>query len=95
MSDIPKVLIVATHPIQYQVPWFQALALRNDISLNVLFLSILDAQQQGVGFGISFEWDVPLLDGYNWKVAKDYLRKLFLKVLHLSICPDQCSYSKN
>lgn len=79
MSNVPKVLIVATHPIQYQVPWFQALALRNDIALNVLFLSILDAKQQGVGFGISFEWDIPLLDGYNWKVAKDYLNQTRFK----------------
>ncbi|MBD2187083.1 glycosyltransferase family 4 protein [Pseudanabaena mucicola] len=79
MSNIPKVLIVATHPIQYQVPWFQALSQRNDISLDVLFLSILDAQQQGVGFGISFEWDIPLLDGYKWKVAKDYLKQTIFK----------------
>jgi len=22
--------------------------------------------QQGIGFGQAFEWDIPLLDGYNW-----------------------------
>jgi len=75
MNFIPKVLIVATHPIQYQIPWFQALAKRSDISLEVLFLSILDAKQQGVGFGIAFEWDIPLLDGYKSHTAKDYLKK--------------------
>jgi glycosyltransferase involved in cell wall biosynthesis len=75
MSSISKVLIVATHPIQYQVPWFQALAQRNDLKLEVLFLSILDAQQQGTGFGIAFEWDIPLLKGYKWSVAKEDLHK--------------------
>ena len=29
-----------------------------------------DAQDQGVGFGQSFEWDIPLLDGYDWRVAE-------------------------
>ena len=75
MSSIPKILIVATHPIQYQVPWFQALAKRDDINSEVLFLSILDAQQQGTGFGIAFKWDIPLLDGYQWSVAEEFLHK--------------------
>ncbi len=67
MSEKPKVLIVATHPVQYQVPWFRHLASSNyDYDFEVLYLTLPDAEQQGVGFGRSFEWDIPLLDGYNW-----------------------------
>jgi glycosyltransferase involved in cell wall biosynthesis len=73
MSDSPKVLIVATHPIQYHTPWFQSLAQQPDLRLEVLFLSILDAKQQGTGFGIAFEWDIPLLAGYEWSDAKKWL----------------------
>jgi glycosyltransferase involved in cell wall biosynthesis len=75
MKFVPNVLIVATHPIQYQVPWFQALAKRSDINLEVLFLSILNSQEQGVGFGIDFQWDIPLLEGYKWSEAKEFIFK--------------------
>lgn len=34
-----------------------------------------DARQQGAGFGQEFEWDIPLLEGYNWRQAgEEYLR---------------------
>lgn len=65
----PRLLIVTSHPIQYQVPWFRALHADDRLELQVLFLSLPDAQQQGAGFGHAFEWDVPLLDGYSWVQA--------------------------
>ena len=61
----PRVLLMATHPIQYQVPWFQALAQQAEIDFSVLFVQLPDARQQGVGFGVAFEWDIPLLEGYQ------------------------------
>lgn len=63
----PKVLLVATHPIQYHVPWFRALAGASEIDFSVLFVDLPDAQQQGKGFGIAFKWDIPMLDGYAWQ----------------------------
>ncbi len=63
--------MIASHPIQYQVPWFRALARRSEIDFSVLFVQIPDAKQQGHGFGVAFEWDIPLLDGYAWKLAPD------------------------
>jgi glycosyltransferase involved in cell wall biosynthesis len=51
------------------VPWFRALAAIEDIDFSVLFISHLDAQQQGRGFGLAFEWDIPLLDGYRSRQA--------------------------
>ena len=33
----------------------------------VWYVTLPDADQQGVGFGKAFTWDVPLLDGYSWR----------------------------
>ena len=60
-----RVAIVATHPIQYQVPWFRALTHVPDLEPTVFFAMIPDAEQQGVGFSVPFEWDIPLLEGYR------------------------------
>jgi len=62
-----RVAIVATHPIQYQVPWFQALARRPELELKVYYALLPDAAQQGIGFGVAFQWDIPLLEGYEWE----------------------------
>ena len=56
--------IIATHPIQYHVPWFRGLAARPDLETTVYFALIPDAVQQGVGFGVPFQWDIPMLEGY-------------------------------
>ena len=63
----PKVLLIATHPIQYHVPWFRELAGAPDIDFSVLFVDLPDAQQQGKGFGVAFKWDIPMLEGYRWQ----------------------------
>src|SRR6185312_10311608 len=61
------IALVATHPIQYQVPWFQELARRPEVDLRVYFALLPDAGQQGTGFGLPFQWDIPLLEGYAWE----------------------------
>lgn len=60
-----KLLTLATHPIQYQAPWFRALAARPELDFAVAFAHLPTAEQQGVGFGVPFEWDAPLRDGYR------------------------------
>jgi glycosyltransferase involved in cell wall biosynthesis len=65
----PRVVAAATHPIQYQAPWFRALAREAAIELSVLFIQQPTAAQQGQGFGLAFEWDVPLLEGYRWQMV--------------------------
>lgn len=64
-----RVLAIASHPIQYHAPWFRGLASESAIDFSVLFVHRPDANEQGRGFGIPFEWDVPLLDGYRWSVV--------------------------
>jgi len=63
--------ILTTHPVQYQVPWFQELAARPEVDLTVYFCMIPNARQQGEGFDIDFGWDLPLLDGYRHEVLKN------------------------
>ncbi len=63
-----RVGILTTHPIQYQVPWFRALAAQPGLELEVFYCMLPDAQQQGDGFGVAFQWDVPLLGGYRHRV---------------------------
>ncbi len=63
----PRIVALATHPIQYHAPWFRALVAEG-VDLHVLFACLPDATRQAEGFGGSFRWDVPLLDGYPWTV---------------------------
>lgn len=56
--------ILASHPIQYQAPWFRRLAKETD--LHVFFAHRQSAVEQGkAGFGVAFDWDVDLLSGYR------------------------------
>ena len=62
----PRLAIFTSHPIQYQAPYFRALAASNRIAPTVFFGSRHGLDQSfDAGFGTSFRWDVPLLDGYD------------------------------
>ena len=68
-----KLGILASHPIQYQAPWFRELAKRCD--LEVFFAHRPSEADQGVGFGTGFSWDVDLLGGYK----HHFLRNVAIK----------------
>lgn len=55
--------ILTTHPIQYQAPWFRALAAVTDLEVFFAHRQSATGQAQA-GFGVAFEWDVDLLSGY-------------------------------
>lgn len=58
--------ILSTHPIQYYSPWYRAMAARDDVDLTVYYAHRpTGADQAAAGFGVAFEWDVPLLEGYS------------------------------
>jgi glycosyltransferase involved in cell wall biosynthesis len=65
----PRVGVLATHPVQYYGPWYRTLALCVD--LEVFFAHRPPPRQQGDGFGVGFEWDVPLLDGYRHRFLRN------------------------
>ena len=68
-----RLSVLVSHPIQYLAPWFQHLARIFD--LEVLYAHRQDAAGQGAaGFGVSFEWDVPLLEGYRYRWLKNVSR---------------------
>jgi len=66
MTDTPRLAIIASHPIQYQVPLFRALASNGTIDPHVLFLSRHGVEERlDPDFGATFRWDIELLDGYQ------------------------------
>lgn len=59
-----RLAILASHPIQYQAPWFRGLAQAADVT--VFFAHRQTASEQAAaGFGVPFDWDVDLLNGYR------------------------------
>src|SRR5438046_8847341 len=65
-----KIGVLASHPIQYQAPWFRALAKETD--LHVFFAHRQSATEQGkAGFGVAFDWDLDLLSGYQHTFLKN------------------------
>ena len=59
-----RLAIVASHPIQYLVPLFRALS--EVVDLHVFYAHRQSPEQQAdSGFGVPFEWDSNLLDGYG------------------------------
>ncbi|HAL91896.1 MAG TPA: hypothetical protein DCM68_02585, partial [Verrucomicrobia bacterium] len=60
-----RLRVFATHPIQYQVPVWRALAADGRLALTVHYFS--DHSVRGgadSGFGQNVAWDVPMLEGY-------------------------------
>ena len=63
-----KLAVIASHPVQYQAPLFRRLAARDGLELEVFYAFLPDRKTQGDGFGVDFQWDVPVLEGYPHRV---------------------------
>jgi len=65
----PRPLQIAaffTHPTQHHAPWFRALAERDDVYLKVFYFTRHAVEASlDQKFGEVFQWDVPLLEGYE------------------------------
>lgn len=60
-----RLAVFTSHPIQYQAPFFRALAASDRIAPTVYFGSRHGVDvAHDAGFGTAFRWDVPLLEGY-------------------------------
>ena len=67
-----KIAVVTSHPIQYQTPWFRAMAARSDLELEVLFCHrATPSDQANAGFGVAFDWDIPLTEGYRHRFLRN------------------------
>jgi len=72
-EDILRLGILTSHPIQYQAPWFRALA--QVLDLQVFFAHRPTPNEQGTGFGKGFQWDVDLLEGYSHHFLRNVARE--------------------
>jgi glycosyltransferase involved in cell wall biosynthesis len=62
-----RVLIVASHPVQYASPLFRAMAAHPRLEIQVAYCSMQGAEEAvDPEFGVRVAWDVPLLEGYPW-----------------------------
>jgi glycosyltransferase involved in cell wall biosynthesis len=74
---VKKLAIITTHPIQYNAPLFKLLHQRGNIEIKVFYTWGEEVLQKKFdpGFNKNIEWDIPLLDGYEYKfvenIAKD------------------------
>lgn len=68
-TKVSKLIILTTHPIQYQTPLWQALARDGRTPVEVWFLSdhglVASYDRE---FGRTFAWDLDLLSGYKYKL---------------------------
>jgi glycosyltransferase involved in cell wall biosynthesis len=64
-----RLAIVAPLPVQYNSPFFARLAEEPDIEPVVLYGTLAHTYESfDEGFGISYSWDIPLLEGYRYKI---------------------------
>ena len=64
-------MVLQTHPIQYYAPLYRALAERGRVELKVIYLSDAGVEPyQDPGFGRQVAWDIPLLEGYDFRILQ-------------------------
>jgi glycosyltransferase involved in cell wall biosynthesis len=69
-----RIGFLVSHPIQYYAPIFRALAERCD--LTVFFAHRQTAEGQAkAGYGVTFQWDVDLLSGYDSRTLTNVSRQ--------------------
>ena len=70
-----KIGILSTHPIQYYVPWYRRLTSYPEIELEVFYCHAQSpADQAQAGFDVSFNWDIPLFEGYKYRFLNNKSR---------------------
>jgi glycosyltransferase involved in cell wall biosynthesis len=69
-----KIIIINSHPIQYFAPLYKYLA--KDFDITVLYCSDHGVKPSyDEEFGVLLQWDIPLLEGYDYKFLKNYALK--------------------
>jgi glycosyltransferase involved in cell wall biosynthesis len=68
-----KLAIVTSHPIQYNAPWFKLLARSGQIRIKVFYTwgQSQAGKKFDQEFGKEIEWDIPLLEGYEYAFVKN------------------------
>jgi glycosyltransferase involved in cell wall biosynthesis len=67
-----RVLVVASHPVQYMAPILRRMAVHPALDLQVVYCTLRGAEAgHDPEFGASIQWDIPLLDGYTWSQPRN------------------------
>ncbi len=68
-----KIALISSHPIQYNAPLFALIAKEPDIELLVFYTWGKESlgPKYDPDFGKEIEWDIPLLEGYNYTFLKN------------------------
>lgn len=62
-----RVLLVASHPVQYATPIFRLLAKDPRVEIQVAYCSMQGAEPEiDPDFEVEVRWDIALMDGYPW-----------------------------
>jgi glycosyltransferase involved in cell wall biosynthesis len=65
-----RLAFLVSHPIQYYVPLYRALAGRDDIEIKVFFTwHAATAPVHDHGFNMPVAWDIPLTEGYEFEMV--------------------------
>lgn len=72
MSIRPRLAIICTHPIQYYAPVFKLLS--SAVKLKV-FYTAGNKTLFDQGFGLNIQWDIPLLEGYDFQFLINSAKK--------------------
>jgi glycosyltransferase involved in cell wall biosynthesis len=68
-----RLLVLTSHPIQYQAPLFRALAARPEIDLEVCFYCRWGVEMHvDPQFGVPVAWDIPLVEGYRSRFLRNF-----------------------
>jgi len=87
-----RVAYLISHPIQYQVPLLRRLAAHPEVSLHVYYMDDQGTKpSRDPEFGMPVHWDLPLLDGYPWRLLRNVSpwpeADHFLRFIHPGIIP--------
>lgn len=65
----PRLAIITTHPVQYNAPWFKLLSARGNLVVRVFYTWSQSERIEKFdpGFNKNIEWDIPLLEGYDYE----------------------------
>jgi glycosyltransferase involved in cell wall biosynthesis len=66
-----RLAIITTHPIQYYAPLFRLLDERGVLAVRVFYTWEKDAAGFDKDFGKEIKWDIPLLDGYDFRFVSN------------------------
>lgn len=68
-----KLAIITSHPIQYNAPLFRLLTERGRVQVKVFYTwgQTKDGPVYDPDFGKAFQWDIPLLEGYEYQFIEN------------------------